>query len=63
MSAVSIHSLPRDLIRFRRVYYLNIFLTGAWQQLMLDSDSELYFDGFVSGDFVENEKKIAFEKL
>ena len=30
---------------------------------MLDSDSELDFDGFVSGDFDESEQKFAFEKL
>ena len=30
---------------------------------MLDSDSELDFDGFVSSDFDENKQKFAFEKL
>ena len=60
MSVVSIHGYPADLFSFVEFitsffHVLTRVLTAAWQKLMLDSDSELDFDSFVTVEFGENE--------
>ena len=59
MSVILSVVYPAEMFRFCRVLRLHSFefrhvLTAARQQWMLDSDSELDFDGFVTVEFGEN---------